>query len=154
MASSVTNQSTGSKTQQGGETGGAAAEGGGLATASKAGSSSAAGAGASSEPELSDLESSLLALEKLDRASPDLWPDQIPGVSQFIPLDTPNESPAANNVLHGLNQDDLHTIQQLGNLPLYSLLEEVKRLQNIAYQLGLEETKEMTRGKYLNILRK
>ena len=30
---------------------------------------------------------------------------------------------------------------------------QVKRLQNIAYQLGQEETKEMTRGKYLNILR-
>ena len=32
-------------------------------------------------------------------------------------------------------------------------LSQVKRLQNIAYQLGQEETKEMTRGKYLNILR-
>ena len=31
---------------------------------------------------------------------------------------------------------------------------QVKRLQNIAYQLGQEESKEMTRGKYLNILRK
>ncbi len=30
---------------------------------------------AAEEPELRDLESSLLALEKLDRASPDLWPD-------------------------------------------------------------------------------
>ncbi len=27
------------------------------------------------EPELKDLETSLLALERLDRASPDLWPD-------------------------------------------------------------------------------
>ncbi len=43
---------------------------------------------------------------------------------------------------------------ELGNLPTSTLLDEVKRLQNIAYQLGLEETKEMTRGKYLNILRK
>ena len=103
--------------------------------------------------ELKDLETSLLALEKLDRASPDLWPDQIPGVSQFIPLETPNNSPQVN-VLQGLTQDDLATIHQLGNLPVFSLLEEVKRLQNIAYQLGLEERKEMTRGKYLNILRK
>ena len=106
-----------------------------------------------SDPELKDLETSLLALEKLDRASPDLWPDQIPGVSQFIPLETPNNSPQVN-VLQGLTQDDLATIHQLGNLPVFSLLEEVKRLQNIAYQLGLDERKEMTRGKYLNILRK
>jgi len=32
------------------------------------------------------------------------------------------------------------------------LIAEVKQLQNLAYQLGLEEAKEMTRGKYLNIL--
>lgn len=104
-----------------------------------------------SEPELQDLESSLLALERLDRGSPDLWPDTIPGVSQFVPFDTPNDSPA---VIKGLTQDDLSTIHQLGNLPTQHLMDEVKRLQNIAYQLGLEETKEMTRGKYLNILRK
>ena len=35
----------------------------------------------------------------------------------------------------------------------FKFLSQVKRLQNIAYQLGQEETKEMTRGKYLNILR-
>ncbi len=45
-------------------------------------------------------------------------------------------------------------ISELGSLPVSSLLEEVKRLQNIAYQLGLEERKEMTRGKYLNILKR
>ena len=75
----------------------------------------------------------------------------VPGVSQFVPFETPNDSPA---VIKGLTEDDLSTIHQLGNLPTHHLLEEVKRLQNIAYQLGLEETKEMTRGKYLNILRK
>ena len=106
---------------------------------------------ANDEQELEDLESSLLALERLDRGSPDLWPDTIPGVSQFVPLETPNDSPA---VIKGLTQDDLSTIHQLGNLPTQHLMDEVKRLQNIAYQLGLEETKEMTRGKYLNILRK
>lgn len=49
-------------------------------TSTSAETSSAAATSAvntsSVEPELQDLESSLLALEKLDRASPDLWPDQ------------------------------------------------------------------------------
>ena len=31
---------------------------------------------------------------------------------------------------------------ELGNLPTQHLMDEVKRLQNIAYQLGLEETKD------------
>ena len=32
------------------------------------------------EEQLQDLETSLLALEKLDRASPDLWPDHSKGI--------------------------------------------------------------------------
>lgn len=82
-----------------------------------------------------------------------IFPRTVPGVTQFIPLDTPYESPQVN-VLQGLTPEDLTAIHQLGSLPVFSILEEVKRLQNIAYQLGLEETKEMTRGKYLNILHK
>jgi len=53
-----------------------------------------------------------------------------------------------------LSREDLETLMQLGGLSVPQLMGEVKRLQNIAYQLGQEETKEMTRGKYLNILRK
>lgn len=34
-----------------------------------------------------------------------------------------------------------------------SLIAEVKKLHDLAYQLGLEEAKEMTRGKYLNIFK-
>ncbi len=34
------------------------------------------------------------------------------------------------------------------------LLNEVKRLHDVAYELGIEERKEMTRGKYLNIFKK
>ena len=43
---------------------------------------------------------------------------------------------------------------QLATLPVPDVLNEVRKLQNLAYQLGQEETKEMTRGKYLNILRR
>ena len=107
------------------------------------------------EEELQDLETSLLALEKLDRASPDLWPDHIPGVSQFVPLATPQDSPAGqSNVVQGLSQEDLATIHKLGGLPVDSLMNEVKRLHDVAYELGIEERKQMVRGKYLNILRK
>ena len=49
------------------------------------------------ESDLEDLELSLRALEKLDRSSPDLWPEQIPGVNQFIPPtpSTNHSSPSA-----------------------------------------------------------
>jgi len=113
------------------------------------------------QEELEDLEQSLQALEKLDRSSPDLWPDHsIPGVNQFLPP-TPHhvEDQDTNHsdntgYLQNLSREDLETLMQLGSLSVPMLMGEVKRLQNIAYQLGQEETKEMTRGKYLNILRR
>ena len=51
-------------------------------------------------------------------------------------------------------REELETLMQLGGLSVEQLVSEVKRLQNVAYQLGQEESKEMTRGKYLNILKK
>ena len=109
--------------------------------------------------DLEDLEESLQALERLDRSSPDLWPDHIPGVGQFLPQtpfmdsDTPRGS-EAGGYLHNLTREELETLMQLGGLSVQQLVCEVKRLQNVAYQLGQEESKEMTRGKYLNILKK
>lgn len=44
-------------------------------------------------------------------------------------------------------------ILELGNLSMGGLISEVKKLHDMAYQLGLEEAKEMTRGKYLNIFK-
>ncbi|CAM1331445.1 LIN52 (predicted) [Pycnogonum litorale] len=100
-----------------------------------------------------DLEQSLLSLEKLDRASPDLWPEQIPGVSEFAAIHSPpvNGSPQPK-WLQDLQPEDISTLHNLGSLTASTLLEKVKRLQNLAYQLGLEEAREMTRGKFLNIL--
>ena len=115
--------------------------------------------------DLEELEQSLQALdENLDRSSPDLWPDHIPGVGQYLPAtpyqdsDTPRGgeggSGVTGGVLHNMTRDEMETLMQLGNLDVQELMSEVKRLQNIAYQLGQEESKEMTRGKYLNILRR
>ena len=114
------------------------------------------GAAVGDQEDLEELEQSLQALERLDRSSPDLWPDQIPGVHQFLPT-TPGPGhgeEVQGEYLQNLSREDLETLMQLGGLSVPQLMGEVKRLQNIAYQLGQEETKEMTRGKYLNILRK
>lgn len=40
---------------------------------------------------------------------------------------------------------------ELGNLPKSGIIAEIKRLYDEGYQLGLDEGKEITRGKYLNI---
>ncbi|KAG5452146.1 hypothetical protein CRM22_005655 [Opisthorchis felineus] len=100
-------------------------------------------------------EPSLLSEENLDRASPDLWPEQIPGVSEFlsskqneISLQTPPKYAT------DLDKEDLELIHDFGSLSTQQLMDKIKHLQNLAYQVGLEEAKEMTRGKFLNILGK
>ena len=47
--------------------------------------------------------------------------------------------------LQGLTREDTELLLQLGTLPVHDILNEVRQLQNLAYQLGQEETKEMTR---------
>ena len=43
------------------------------------------------------------------------------------------------------------TFLELGNLDQTNLISEIKKIYDEGYQLGLEEAKEMTRGKFLNI---
>ncbi|XP_015593958.1 protein lin-52 homolog isoform X2 [Cephus cinctus] len=112
---------------------------------------------ATDEPEagqtdLSCVEDSLMSLEKLDRASPDLWPEPIPGINEFIAQNSPPTEPPSWS--SGLTADDINHLHQLGNLTTTGLIAEVKKLHDLAYQLGLEETKEMARGKYLNIFKR
>jgi hypothetical protein len=96
--------------------------------------------------------------------------DLVPGVSHFAPQDSP--AIHGGNIIEGLTQEDLATIYrkghsqlqlrsipsfpllvELGSLPVNTILHEVKRLHDIAYELGIEERKETTRGKYLNIFK-
>ncbi|VVC91847.1 protein lin-52 homolog [Leptidea sinapis] len=117
--------------------------------AAKTSSQSREGQTTSDDIPLISLEESLLSLEKLDRASPELWPEQIPGVSEFAPLHNPDQSPPMWN--KSMTADDLNHIRKLKCLTTIGIIMEVKKLHDLAYRLGLEEAKEMTRGKYLNI---
>lgn len=45
-------------------------------------------------------------------------------------------------------------LAELASLTTAGLISKVKELHDIAYQLGVEESKEMTRGKYLNLFNK
>ncbi|XP_013867891.1 protein lin-52 homolog isoform X1 [Austrofundulus limnaeus] len=88
-----------------------------------------------------DFETSLLSFERLDRASPDLWPEQLPGVAEFAasyknPI--PNSPP---KWMAELESEDIEMLKELGSLTTANLMEKVKGLQNLAYQLGLEECK-------------
>lgn len=102
-----------------------------------------------------DIEQTLLSFERLDRASPELWPEKIPGVSDFAPMKSPLGATQEAEVQPWeaeLEPNDINMLNELGSLTTSNLMEKVKGLQNLAYQLGLDESREMTRGKFLNIL--
>ncbi|XP_037249738.1 protein lin-52 homolog isoform X1 [Falco biarmicus] len=119
-----------------------------------------------------DLEASLLSFEKLDRASPDLWPEQLPGVAEFAASFKSPITSSPPKWMAELENDDIDMLKELGSLTTANLMEKVRGLQNLAYQLGLDEwillmtipcgtiledkleAREMTRGKFLNILEK
>ncbi|XP_058814109.1 protein lin-52 homolog isoform X4 [Topomyia yanbarensis] len=95
--------------------------------------------GSISSPSLSwftklDGEPNLMSLEKVDRDSSEIWPEKVHG------FDTPNLNFSPPPWTKGLTQDDIN-----------SMYPEVKKLYDQSYQLGVQEAKEMTRGKYLNI---
>ncbi|XP_022248325.1 protein lin-52 homolog isoform X2 [Limulus polyphemus] len=98
------------------------------------------------------MEPSLLSQEKLDRSSPELWPEQIPGVSEFAALTSPVSGENSQPEWKDIDQEDVYMMQGFGSLTAAALIEKVKALQNLAYQLGVEEAREMTRGRFLNIL--
>jgi len=102
----------------------------------------------------SDLEQSLLSMEKLDRASPDIWPERIyPGIEFVMEAPRSPDPVAIPSVIpQEMDKQDFTLIGRYSKFSTKELIAEVKQLQNLAYQLGLEEAKEMTRGKYLNIL--
>lgn len=110
----------------------------------------------SPSPELDQSLQGLLSFERLDRASPDLWPEQIPGVSDFASLSVSPFSLSSTppKWLAELEKDDMDMLQEFGSLTTSQLMEKVRGLQNLAFQLGLDEAREMTRGKFLNILEK
>ncbi|VDN98871.1 unnamed protein product [Rodentolepis nana] len=96
-------------------------------------------------------EQGLQTNEDLGRASPELWPDQ--SVSEFISTRQPDlniHTPSKYRT--DLDKEDLELIHDFGSLSTQQLMDKIKHLQNLAYQVGLEESKEMARGKFLNIL--
>ncbi|KAB0405566.1 hypothetical protein E2I00_007456, partial [Balaenoptera physalus] len=92
-----------------------------------------------SPTEGADLEASLLSFEKLDRASPDLWPEQC--VAEFAASFKSPITSSPPKWMAEIERDDIDMLKELGSLTTANLMEKVRGLQNLAYQLGLDEWK-------------
>lgn len=98
----------------------------------------------------------------------------VPGVNDFAKLNSIANRDEVPSWTQGLSQEDINSMHrniflkknfcfhyffinhflqytELGALSQAGLTSEIKKLYDQAYQLGVEEAREMTRGKYLNI---
>ncbi|CAB3362876.1 Hypothetical predicted protein [Cloeon dipterum] len=91
----------------------------------------------------------LISLETMDRSSPDLFPQRINGLTDLASLGNEAGTPPWEAPL---TPEDISMLHHYSTFTLSALIIEVRKLYDKAYQLGLDEAKEMTRGKYLNIL--
>ncbi|XP_060243842.1 protein lin-52 homolog isoform X10 [Meriones unguiculatus] len=73
-----------------------------------------------------DLEASLLSFEKLDRASPDLWPEQLPGVAEFAASFKSPITSSPPKWMAEIERDDIDMLKELGSLTTANLMEKAK----------------------------
>ncbi|KAG8514711.1 Protein lin-52 [Galemys pyrenaicus] len=85
----------------------------------------------------------LCCFEKHDCASPDRWPEQLPGVAEFA---ASFKSPITSKWVAEVERDGIDTLKELGSLTTANLMEKVRGLQNLVSQLRLDESREMPRG--------
>uniref|UniRef100_A0A0D9RJG9 Protein lin-52 homolog n=1 Tax=Chlorocebus sabaeus TaxID=60711 RepID=A0A0D9RJG9_CHLSB len=81
----------------------------------------------------------------------------VPGVAEFAASFKSVSNISNIPYLRRVERNDVEindSVSELGSLTTANLMEKVRGLQNLAYQLGLDESREMTRGKFLNILEK
>ncbi|XP_063709564.1 cancer/testis antigen family 47 member C1 [Culicoides brevitarsis] len=95
-------------------------------------------------------DENLLSEENLDRESPEIWPEKIPGVQDFV-QEHATEGSSLPTWTKGLTQEDIDQMHELGAMSNSQLILEIKKLYDHAYKIGVEESKEMSRGKLLQI---
>ncbi|XP_064394331.1 protein lin-52 homolog isoform X2 [Halichondria panicea] len=88
----------------------------------------------------------LMSTETLGCDSPVMWPDQN-FFGDFDPLHLSSAPPK------WLNQSLKVNDQTIAGTRQTQLMERIRALQNLAYKLGVEEAREMTRGNCLNVFK-
>jgi hypothetical protein len=98
------------------------------------------------EEDLNGESNSLVSKERMVSASPIMWPDQ----NCFGELDSSSSS-STPNWLNEVQKEDKKMLTELASLTHSQLMEKIQALQTFAYQLGIEEAKQMRRGICLQV---
>ena len=93
--------------------------------------------------------------ETLDRSSPTIWPQSVPGLLDFMKKSEPEwklgESEWDLSKLEMLEADDYELIYCFRDSKPNQLMEQIQEINDYAYQLNIEESKEVNRGIILQI---
>ncbi|KHJ90868.1 hypothetical protein OESDEN_09275 [Oesophagostomum dentatum] len=93
--------------------------------------------------------------ESLQRTpSPVLFPENVPGAGKH---NTEHDGMFTNkqrNFRTDLSPDDVKLVNELGRLTPDQLAEYIKNVQNTAYSLGIDEARQFSRGKMLQIFKR
>ena len=79
---------------------------------------------------------------------------QVPGFREFV-ANSPQLSDNNREVpdwMKGLEKEDMDLLWNLGKLNSTQIYEKIKSLYNLSVELGVEEEREMVRGRFLDVL--
>ncbi|XP_074104142.1 protein lin-52 homolog [Cotesia typhae] len=90
--------------------------------------------------------------EEVDRSSPTLWPKHL--VDKFIHKNNVKVDDSWEELVLNNKKKNLLEINELSKLKMLDLIARAKKIHDWAYELELEEAKEINRAKYLGIFEK
>ncbi|VDM63225.1 unnamed protein product [Angiostrongylus costaricensis] len=94
----------------------------------------------------------LTCVESLQRApSPILFPENVPGAGKHNTEHDGMCTSKQKSFRTDLSPDDVKLVNELGRLTPDQLAEYIKNVQNTAYSLGIDEARQFSRGKMLQI---
>ncbi|KAE9419209.1 hypothetical protein Angca_009099 [Angiostrongylus cantonensis] len=94
----------------------------------------------------------LTCVESLQRApSPILFPENVPGAGKHNTEHDGMCTSKQRSFRTDLSPDDVKLVNELGRLTPDQLAEYIKNVQNTAYSLGIDEARQFSRGKMLQI---
>ena len=100
----------------------------------------------------------LLSNETINgRSSPEIWPETVLNLSKFYSKNRASIRVPATVATGGVSgkvnfeKGDITILSEYSTLSTQGILSKLDELENIAYELGVQELHEINRGKFLNI---
>ena len=89
------------------------------------------------------------------RLSPDIWTEPVPKLTQFVASNRSSLVASKERVAKpgqvNFEKSDISLLSEFSSLSPKGILEKLEELEQIAYELGVQELHEVNRGRFLDI---